>query len=196
MKIVLASESPFRRRALDMLGLEYEVSPSRIDEKALRDENPLELTRKIAEAKARKVASNYSDAVIVAGDAVAAKGSRIFEKPVNHAEAAEFLHELSGGEFQFITALVVLHSRTEKILSTVEILNITFRKLLDREIQDYIAKYPVPELRGSVRERRRLSIFRADRRQLQHRNGNTRGSPNAVSQRDGRERLDNESICP
>src|SRR5580692_10245573 len=183
MKIVLASESPFRRRALDMLGLEYEVSPSRIDEKAIRDENPLELTRKIAEAKARKVASNYSDAVIVAGDAVAAKGSGIFEKPVNHAEAAEFLHELSGSEFQFITALVVLDSRTEKILSTVEIL-------------DYIAKYPVPELRGSVRERRRLSIFRADRRQLQHRNGNTRGSPNAVSQRDGRERLDNESICP
>ena len=54
MKIVLASESPFRRRALDMLGLEYEVSPSRIDEKAIRDENPLELTRKIAEAKARR----------------------------------------------------------------------------------------------------------------------------------------------
>jgi septum formation protein len=149
MKIVLASESPFRRRALDMLGLEYEVSPSRIDEKAIRDENPLELTRKIAEAKARRVASNYSDAVIVAGDAVAAKGSRIFEKPVNHAEAAEFLHELSGSEFQFITALVVLHSRTEKILSTVEILNITFRKLLDREIRDYITKYAVLNYAGA-----------------------------------------------
>ena len=68
---------------------------------------------------------------------------------MNHAEAAEFLHELSGSEFQFITALVVLHSRTEKILSTVEILNITFRKLLDREIQDYIAKYPVLNYAGA-----------------------------------------------
>jgi septum formation protein len=151
MKIVLASESPFRRRALDMLGLEYEVSPSRIDEKAIRDDNPLELTRKIAEAKARKVSGDDPDAIIVAGDAVAAKGSRIFEKPRDIHQADEFLHELSGSEFQFITALVVLHSRKdkEKMLSTVEVLNITFRKLLDREIQDYIAKYPVLNYAGA-----------------------------------------------
>jgi septum formation protein len=149
MKIVLASESPFRRRALDMLGLEYEVSPSRIDEKAIRDDNPRELTRKIAEAKARKIGGDFPDAIIVAGDAVAAKGSRIFEKPRDLREADEFLHELSGSEFQFITALVVLHSRTEKMLSTVEVLNITFRKLLDREIKGYIAKYPVLNYAGA-----------------------------------------------
>jgi predicted house-cleaning NTP pyrophosphatase (Maf/HAM1 superfamily) len=29
---VLASESPSRRRALDLLGLRYEVRPSRIDD--------------------------------------------------------------------------------------------------------------------------------------------------------------------
>jgi septum formation protein len=149
MKIVLASESPFRRRALDMLGLEYEVSPSRIDEKAIRDENPLELTRKIAEAKARKVAVNHPYAIIVAGDAVAAKGGRVFEKPRDNREAAEFLHELSGSRFQFVTSLVVLHSQTEKILSTVEVLNITFRELLDREIQDYIGKYQVLNYAGA-----------------------------------------------
>ncbi len=34
MKIVPASESPCRKRALDMLGLAYETRPSRIDEKA------------------------------------------------------------------------------------------------------------------------------------------------------------------
>jgi septum formation protein len=149
IKIVLASESPFRRRALDMLGLKYEVSPSRIDEKAIRDNNPLVLTRKIAEAKARKVGNDYPGAIIVAGDAVAAKGSRIFEKPRDIGEADEFLHELSGSEFQFITALVVLHSRTEKLLSTAEVLNITFRKLLDHEIKDYIAKYPVLNYAGA-----------------------------------------------
>jgi septum formation protein len=57
MKIVLASESPFRRRALDMLGIAYEICPSEIDEKAIRDSNPAILTEKLAQAKARKVAS-------------------------------------------------------------------------------------------------------------------------------------------
>jgi len=46
MKIILASESPFRKRALDLIGLPYETRPSRIDEKAIRDDNPAELTRK------------------------------------------------------------------------------------------------------------------------------------------------------
>ena len=149
MKVILASESPFRKRALDLLGVAYQTRPSRIDEKAIRDDDPARLTQKLAEAKARKIAEECSDAVIVSGDAVAAKGSRIFEKPRDHAEAAVFLKELSASEFQFVTALAVLHSRTGKMLSTVESLSITFRPLLDREIADYISKYPVLNYAGA-----------------------------------------------
>lgn len=36
------------------------------------------------------------------------KAGRIYEEPRNLAEAAEFLRELSGGEFQFVTALAVM----------------------------------------------------------------------------------------
>ena len=52
MRIVLASESESRRRALDILGLKYEVRPSAIDERAVRDLDPAVMTRKLAEAKA------------------------------------------------------------------------------------------------------------------------------------------------
>src|SRR5215469_4678819 len=98
MKIVLASESPFRKRALDMLGLAYEISPSRIDEKAIRDDDPAELTRKLAEAKAYKVAGQWQNALIVSGDAVAVKNGRIYEKPASLEQAAQFLKELSNSE--------------------------------------------------------------------------------------------------
>src|SRR5215471_4017168 len=105
MQIVLASESQFRRRALDILGLAYETCASQIDEKAIRDDNPSELTRKLAEAKAWKVASEHPDAVVVSGDAVVSKNGRIYEKPASLDQAAQFLRELSGSEFQFVTAL-------------------------------------------------------------------------------------------
>jgi septum formation protein len=72
MKIILASESPFRKRAMDLVGVAYQTCPSAIDEKAIRHEDAAVLTRTLAEAKARKVAEKYPDAVIVAGDAVAA----------------------------------------------------------------------------------------------------------------------------
>jgi septum formation protein len=153
MKIILASESPFRRRALDMLKLAYATLPASIDEKAIRHDEPVELTRMLAESKARTVASRCgSAAVIVAGDAVACKDRRIYEKPRDHSEAAQFLRELSGSEFQFVTALAVLRSDTGKMLSAVETLNITFRPLLESEIQGYINEYPVLNYAGAFED--------------------------------------------
>ena len=81
MRIILASESPFRKRALDLLGLPYETFPAAIDEKAIRHDDPVVLTQILAEAKARKVASQCPEAIIVAGDAVAALHRKIYEKP-------------------------------------------------------------------------------------------------------------------
>ena len=149
MKIVLASESQFRKRAMDMLGLPYEIHPSQIDEKSIRDNNPAELTRKLAEAKARKVANDCPDAVVVSGDAVVSKGDKIFEKPRSNNEAAQFLRELSGSEFQFVTSLAVLHSRNGRMLSTVETSDITFRPLVEREIHAYINAYAVLNYAGA-----------------------------------------------
>jgi predicted house-cleaning NTP pyrophosphatase (Maf/HAM1 superfamily) len=65
LKIVLASESKFRRRAMDMVGVRYETRPASIDEKAIRHDDPEQLTRQLAEAKAWKVAGECPDAVIV-----------------------------------------------------------------------------------------------------------------------------------
>jgi septum formation protein len=152
MKIVLASESPFRKRALDLIGLAYEIRPSRIDEKAIRDRDPAELTRKLAEAKAHAIASQCPDSIIVSGDAVAAKNGRIFEKPRDRSEAAEFLRDLSASTFQFVTAIAVLNTRTRKMLSTAESLHISFRALLEREIQDYISRYDVLSYAGAFED--------------------------------------------
>lgn len=112
VRIVLASESVFRHRAMDLVGLAYETCPATIDEKAIRDADPAELTRKLAEAKARKVAAERPDAVIVVGDAVVANGAKLYEKPRNLDEAAQFVRELSGSGFQFVTSLAVLDSPT------------------------------------------------------------------------------------
>jgi septum formation protein len=152
MKIVLASESPFRRRAMDMLGIAYETRPASLDEKSIRADDPRELTRKLAEAKAWKVADECPDAIVVSGDAVATKNGRIFEKPTSLEEAAQFLRDLSGGTFQFVTSLAVLQAPERRMLAEVESCDIRFRPLLDREIQSYIRTYPVMNCAGAFEE--------------------------------------------
>ena len=59
------------------------------------------------------------------------------------------LRELSGGDFQFITAVAVFHSSQHRMLTAVESSTITFRPLLDREIQNYINKYDVLSCAGA-----------------------------------------------
>lgn len=149
MKVVLASESLSRKRALDILGIPYEIFPSALDEKAIRDSDPAVLTRKLAEAKAWKVASTVPDAVVVSGDAVVAKGQQIMEKPRDKDEAEKFLHELSGSTFRFVTSLSVVRSDSKKMLSTVESSEIRFRRLVEREIRDYVSRYPVLRFAGA-----------------------------------------------
>ncbi len=149
MRVILASESQSRRRALEILGLAYEVRPSAIDEKSIRDSDPAALTKKLAEAKAAKIADEYQDAVVVAGDAVVAKEGSILEKPRSKEQAADFLRDLSDSTFHFVTSLTVLRSDTRRMLSTVETSEIRFRQLADREILDYIGRYPVMSFAGA-----------------------------------------------
>jgi predicted house-cleaning NTP pyrophosphatase (Maf/HAM1 superfamily) len=116
------------------------VHPSAIDEKCVRDADPAALTRKLAEAKAWKVV-----------------------KPRDSEEAAAFLRELSDSAFQFVTSLVVIRSDTRKMLSTVEISQIKFRRLEDHEVHDYVSRYPVLRYAGLSKAR----VFCASRTQSQ-----------------------------
>jgi septum formation protein len=86
---------------------------------------------------------------VVSGDAVVAKDGRIFEKPRDNDEAAKFLGELSGSVFHFVTSLTVIRSDTGRMLSTVETSEIRFRRLVEREICDYISRYPVLRFAGA-----------------------------------------------
>ena len=134
---------------MDLIGIKYAVHPSAIDEKAIRDPDPAALTRKLAEAKAWKVAEEVRDGVIVSGDAVVVQGGRIYEKPRDLEEAGRFLRELSGNELEFVTSAAVLRCDTGKMLSVVEASKIRFRPLMDGEIREYIAKYPVLKCAGA-----------------------------------------------
>lgn len=149
MKIVLASESASRRRAMDILGLPYEVVSSRIDEKAIRESDPRRLATQLAAAKAQKVAESIPACVIIAGDAVVSMAGKIYEKPVDKSEAFSFLSKFSGSEVEFVSAVSVLNSATRSLLTAVHSSEIVFRKLGPDEINDYIARYDVLRFAGA-----------------------------------------------
>jgi septum formation protein len=143
MRIILASQSEFRKKALEILGLKYEVKPSNIDEKSIRDSNPVELARKLAEAKALEVAKTEEDSIIIASDLFVTFNSKIYEKPISEEEAFEMLKSFSGNILDILTGVAVYNTKTGKLLSAVSASKLRFRNLTDFEIKDYIKRYPV-----------------------------------------------------
>jgi septum formation protein len=143
MKIILASESQFKKHALDVLGIEYETIPGYFDESSIRHDDPHSLVQKLAEAKAKKIGEEHEESIVVASDLIVAHNNAIYEKPKDEAEAKEMLQSLSGNNFYIIAGLAVYNSSTQSMLSTSEYCEVKFRNLSEYEIDDYIAKYPV-----------------------------------------------------
>lgn len=150
-KLILASTSPYRRELLGRLGLPFEVADPQTDESPLPDETPETLALRLSEAKAKAVAANYPDALIIGSDQVATVDGKIYGKPGSHQRAVEQLKALSGKTVNFFTGLCLYNARTGyadvRGIPTL----VTFRELSDSEIENYLQREPAYNCAGSTK---------------------------------------------
>jgi septum formation protein len=107
--LILASKSPRRYELLKQMGLDVEVVPSQVIEDFVQAESPREHVIRLAEAKARDVASKYLDRWVVAADTIVCINGSILGKPKCREEGVEMLRRLSGQEHQVLTGFSVCH---------------------------------------------------------------------------------------
>jgi predicted house-cleaning NTP pyrophosphatase (Maf/HAM1 superfamily) len=87
--LILASSSPFRKKLLNKLSLDFDIVPPEIDESRKDNETPKQLVFRLAQEKAYKVAKTHSG-LIIASDQVAtlADGTgvndAVLTKPQSH----------------------------------------------------------------------------------------------------------------
>ena len=136
--LVLGSTSPFRKAILDKLQLPFECAKPNIDETPYKDELPKELVKRLAIEKAKAVASNYPDALIIGSDQVATCEGEILGKPHNVENAVIQLTKFSGKSITFYTGLCVYDTSKDKALAIVEPFIVHFNTLSQDEIQYYL----------------------------------------------------------
>jgi septum formation protein len=107
--LILASKSPRRYELLKQMGLDAEVIPSQVIEDFVQAESPREHVIRLAEAKARDVASKYLDRWVVAADTIVCINGSILGKPKCREEGVEMLRRLSGQEHRVLTGFSVCH---------------------------------------------------------------------------------------
>ena len=139
--LILASQSPARRMLLANAGLDFEAVPADIDERAVQQSArlsaPGDLAARLAREKAIAVSRQKPDRYVIGADQTLALGDRLFNKPLNRAQAAAQLHALAGRTHELNSAVAV--ARGGKIVfEHVAIAGMTMRPLNETEIQLYL----------------------------------------------------------
>lgn len=150
-QIVLASTSRYRRELLARLGLAFETASPQVDETALPGEAPQDTARRLAEAKARAVATRYEQAIVIGSDQVAVLEERILGKPGNHANALVQLKAMRGKEVAFYTAVCLCNAASGQAQTRVVPFYVRFRDYSDAQIMRYLEREQPYDCAGSAR---------------------------------------------
>ncbi len=140
LRLVLASASPRRRDLLQQIGLAADVSaPADIDETPQDCETPAALAVRLAEEKAKAVAVDYPDDVILAADTVVACGRRILPKAEDEATARRCLRLLSGRRHRVHGGICVIDPVSGKVKVRRVTTVVRFKSLSPSEERMYLA---------------------------------------------------------
>jgi septum formation protein len=135
---VLASSSPYRRELLARLRLEFEVKTPGVDETARRGEAAGATALRLAQAKARAVSGEFSRALVIGCDQVAALEGTCLGKPGSHDNAVAQLKAMRGKTVVFHTAVALLNSETGAMQAADVPTTVRFRDYSDSEIGRYL----------------------------------------------------------
>ncbi|MBI2839047.1 MAG: septum formation inhibitor Maf [Acidobacteria bacterium] len=137
---VLASASPRRSEIVRAMGLRFRVVSTELDEAPRPHEKPAPHVRRLAREKAVAARSLRPSrtALFVGADTIVAIGSRILGKPASAEDAVSMLRRLSGRTHQVLTGVAILDGRNGRVHSAVEVTEVRFRSLSQREIVGYV----------------------------------------------------------
>ena len=136
-KVILASASPRRLQLLRAAGIEFEVVASRVTEQRNPDEAPRDYALRMAREKAQAVSIRFPEAIVIGADTIVVCETQILEKPADPGDARRMLQMLSGRTHTVVTAFALAQGGKILEASPVES-RVTFRKLAEAEIDDYI----------------------------------------------------------
>jgi septum formation protein len=138
--IILASNSPRRKELLTLSGLPFRAWAAEIDERPLQGETPWTYVLRLAEDKARTVATQVpADSLVIAADTTVADGLDILGKPVDARQAVEMLTRLRGHLHQVCTAVAILRPADGALLLDSCTTNVPMRDYSQTEITAYVA---------------------------------------------------------
>ena len=138
MKLLLASSSPYRRELLSRLHVPFNWQAPGVDEQAMVGEKPQQLALRLSSSKAKALAYEPGEHLIIGSDQVASCRGQSINKPGNYSNAFKQLQALSGQRVDFYTGLCVHDSVSGRSIADTVTTEVVFRQLSDTDIDSYL----------------------------------------------------------
>jgi septum formation protein len=149
--LVLGSTSRYRSELLSRLRIPFEVAAPKVEETPLTSETPAQMAQRLALAKARAVARQHPQAVVIGSDQVADLDGEPLGKPGTHPNAVAQLRRMSGRVVVFHTAVAVVCLDSGFLAEDLAPVRVRFRELDDAQIQAYLLAEQPYDCAGSAK---------------------------------------------
>ncbi|WP_448564301.1 Maf family protein [Thalassotalea ganghwensis] len=136
--LVLGSTSPFRQALLKKFNLPFITAKPNVDESALANESPEQLVERLAISKAKAVAAQHPNSLIIGSDQVAVCNGEVLGKPHTVENAIKQLSSFNGQVVTFLTGLCVYDTDSQRYESVVEPFSVHFKRSSLSEIESYV----------------------------------------------------------
>ena len=126
---------------------EIDESPSSIEEA------PEEYVSRLSHHKARAVAKEYPNAIVLGGDTAVVVDGQVLGKPSNDTEARSMLRTLRSRTHRVVTGVTVVDTNSSRAITAVKSTNVLMRDYSDLEIEER------NEIEFIINEDGKLSMF-------------------------------------
>ncbi len=135
--LVLASQSPSRKKLLGQLISDFLIHPAHIDETPLGKEKAQDYVTRVAREKALAVALSYPQHAILSADTTVAVGRRLLGKALCEKEAYTQMTLLSGRRHRVYTGLCLIMPDGH-ISQRIAVTHVCFHRLCPKEIEKFL----------------------------------------------------------
>ena len=158
-KKILASKSPRRIEILKMIGLDFDIAPSKLDEKIEINLTGNPFAEYWSKEKAKLISNQYPDRLVIGADTIVIFNNQILGKPKDKNDSKKMLKMLSGNIHEVITG-VTLRCQNKQISNTFsESTKVVVRNIPSDQIKFYINNYNTTDKAGSYGIQEWFSIW-------------------------------------
>lgn len=133
--VILASASPRRKELLGYILDEFGVSSADIDESPGKNEKPECLVERLAKSKAKVIAQQNQDHIVLGSDTIVVANETILGKPASFKHFAIMMGLLSANVHEVFTAISLVYQGSEK--SCIVRTQVAMAELSDSDILRY-----------------------------------------------------------